>query len=103
MNQDESVALWRRGKEAWNAWAEDMRDRRPRIRRRAAGTAINPILDGATKPANGWRSHNGTAPKINRAAIGRLRSEGKNVTQIARALSISRESVYRIEKEMKAA
>ena len=24
MNQDESVALWRRGKEAWNAWAEDM-------------------------------------------------------------------------------
>jgi hypothetical protein len=24
MNQDESVALWRRGKDAWNAWAEDM-------------------------------------------------------------------------------
>ena len=24
MNQDESIALWRRGKDAWNAWAEDM-------------------------------------------------------------------------------
>jgi uncharacterized protein YjbI with pentapeptide repeats len=24
MNQDESVALWRRGREAWNAWAEDI-------------------------------------------------------------------------------
>ena len=24
MNQDESIALWRQGKEAWNAWAEEM-------------------------------------------------------------------------------
>jgi uncharacterized protein YjbI with pentapeptide repeats len=24
MNQDESIALWRKGEEAWNAWAEDM-------------------------------------------------------------------------------
>jgi hypothetical protein len=24
MNQDKSVALWGRGREAWNAWAEDM-------------------------------------------------------------------------------
>jgi hypothetical protein len=36
-----------------------------------------------------------------RAATARLRSEGKKVTQIARALSIRRESVHRIEKEMK--
>jgi DNA-binding CsgD family transcriptional regulator len=36
--------------------------------------------------------------KIDRTEIARLRSEGKNVTQIARALNISRESVYRIEK-----
>lgn len=24
MNQDESIALWRQGKEAWNAWADDI-------------------------------------------------------------------------------
>jgi len=24
MDQDESIALWRQGKDAWNAWAEDM-------------------------------------------------------------------------------
>ena len=24
MKQDESIARWRRGKDAWNAWAEDM-------------------------------------------------------------------------------
>ena len=24
MNQDESVALWRQGRDAWNAWAEGM-------------------------------------------------------------------------------
>ena len=33
----------------------------------------------------------------------RLHSERKNVTQIARALKISRENVYRIEREMAAA
>jgi len=48
----------------------------------------------------------GTGLKTNeppQKAIARMHSEGKNVTQIARALSISRESVYRIEKEMRAA
>lgn len=24
MNQEESIALWRKGKDAWTAWAEDM-------------------------------------------------------------------------------
>ena len=24
MNQEQSIALWRQGKDAWNAWAEDM-------------------------------------------------------------------------------
>jgi DNA-binding NarL/FixJ family response regulator len=40
--------------------------------------------------------------KRSKSSIARLRSEGKNVTQIARALKISRESVYRIEREIKA-
>jgi hypothetical protein len=59
-------------------------------------------LEGVRKAKKEGR-YKGTAPKIDRAAITRLRSEGKNVTQIARALSISRESVYRIEREIKAA
>jgi len=59
-------------------------------------------LEGVAKAKKEGR-YRGTAPKIDRAAIGRLRSEGKNVTQIARALKISRESVYRIEREIKAA
>ena len=59
-------------------------------------------LEGIVK-AKKEGKYKGTAPKIDRAEIARLRSEGKNVTQIARALSISRESVYRIEKEMRAA
>ena len=59
-------------------------------------------LEGVRK-AKADGKYKGTVPRIDRAAIARLRSEGKNVTQIARTLSISRESVYRIEKEMRAA
>ena len=59
-------------------------------------------LEGISK-AKKEGKYKGTTPRIDRAQIARLRSEGKNVTQIARALSISRESVYRIEKEMRAA
>lgn len=59
-------------------------------------------LEGVAK-AKQEGKYRGTAPKIDRAAITRLRSEGKKVTQIARALKISRESVYRIEREMAAA
>ena len=54
-------------------------------------------LEGVARARKEGR-YKGTAPKIYRAAIARLRSDGKNVTQIARALSISRESVYRIEE-----
>jgi DNA invertase Pin-like site-specific DNA recombinase len=59
-------------------------------------------LEGVAKAKKEGR-YKGTAPKIDRAEIARLRSEGKNVTQIARSLGISRESVYRIEKEGKTA
>jgi DNA invertase Pin-like site-specific DNA recombinase len=59
-------------------------------------------LEGVKKAKKEGR-YKGTSPKIDRAAIVRLRSEGRNVTQIARALKISRESVYRIEREMAAA
>jgi len=55
------------------------------------------------KKAKADSKYKGTAPKIDRAEIARLRSQGKNVTQIARAMGISRESVYRIERELQAA
>jgi|SRR5271166_2404005 len=59
-------------------------------------------LEGVKK-AKAEGKYKGTAPKIDRIQVARLRSEGKNVTQIARAMGISRESVYRIEREMRAA
>ena len=62
MNQDESIALWRRGKDAWNAWAEDMLRQKAELRRRAPGTAINHRINGATKPANGTRPRKQTCP-----------------------------------------
>jgi DNA invertase Pin-like site-specific DNA recombinase len=58
-------------------------------------------LEGVKK-AKADGKYKGTAPKIDRAEIARLRSDGNNVTQIARAMGISRESVYRIERGMRA-
>ena len=46
--------------------------------------------------------YKGTKPKIDRAAIAMLRAEGKGVTEISKTLNISRESIYRIEKEERA-
>ncbi len=37
MNQDETIALSRHGKDAWNAWAEAMLAERRAMKRMAAG------------------------------------------------------------------
>ena len=42
MNQDESVALWRRGKDAWNAWAEDMLRQKAELQKAGAWNGDKP-------------------------------------------------------------
>jgi hypothetical protein len=51
MNQDESVALWRRGQEAWNAWAEDMLAKRKQLEASSLW-ALEKDSDGEFKPKN---------------------------------------------------
>ena len=42
MNQDESVALWRRGKDAWNAWAEGMLRQKAELQKAGAWNGDKP-------------------------------------------------------------
>jgi Transposase DDE domain len=50
MNQDESVALWRRSKWAWSAY---ILRQKAENQKAGAGRSTNYRLNGATKPANG--------------------------------------------------
>ena len=51
MNKEEALALWRQGKDAWNAWAKDMLDQRAAMEQAGPWAASRDLL-GGDEPGN---------------------------------------------------
>lgn len=59
MNKDETLALYAQGKDAWNAWAKDMLDRRAEMEK--AGTwQVRPCEFLSSLKARTWRHASGS-------------------------------------------
>ena len=60
MNKEQSLALWRQGRDAWNAWAKAMLDRRTEMERDGRWASHRDIA-GEEKPDNAatgaWNPH----------------------------------------------
>ncbi|WP_152630682.1 hypothetical protein [Thalassospira sp. HJ] len=56
MNQEETLALWKQGKEAWNAWAEEMLRRRDDLQKRSELTldAFSLEIIGENESTKQW-------------------------------------------------
>ena len=54
MNQDESIALWRRGKDAWNAWAEEMLRQKAELEKSGTWNGDEPSAQWSDKSSVEW-------------------------------------------------